>query len=261
MMYPRRRFGAVTMEAPPGLFEDDEAPAKCIAALTALAPATLRLWKIEPDGASDLSALMARLCDGAVREVTAIGEDHVWPGIAADVEGDPKETHYLFEHDGAFIHGVACAARALWADYGPFLEMAMLSLDIGARPALYLPLFAGGGTPELTRKPEVESPSVSLDRRLAGVAAEAQRLIAQSDFERAEAFVRAINADIYGASALMQIYEAALAQAPTNARIYERALYWARAALPEPHTEIEAEKNEAAITEREAALNRIYRGD
>ncbi|WP_167755840.1 hypothetical protein [Vitreimonas flagellata] len=249
------------MEAPPGLFEDDEAPSDCIAALTAIAPASLRLWKIDPDGAPDLSALMARLCDGAVREVAAIGEEHVWPGLAADVAGDIRETHYLFEHDGAVIYGVARAPRVLWPDYGPFLEMAMLSLDIGARPSLYLPLVAGAGTPELTPKPEVESPSASLERRLASVTSKAQRLIAELDIENAEALVRAIDADIYGASALMQIYEAALAQAPANARIYERALYWARAALPEPHTEVEAEQNEAAITEREAALNRIYRGD
>lgn len=260
MTYPRRRFGAVTMEAPPGLFEDDEAPSDCIAALTAIAPASLRLWKIDPDGAPDLSALMARLCDGAVREMAAIGEEHVWPGLAADVAGDIRETHYLFEHDGAVIYGVARAPHELWPDYGPFLEMAMLSLDIGARPSLYLPLFAGAGTPDVSPKPEVESPSAALARRLDAAAPEAQRLIAQLKFDDAEALVRAIDSDIRGASMLMRVYEAALAQAPSNARIFDRALYWACAALPEPHTEIEAEQNESAIVEREAQLKRIHLG-
>lgn len=261
MIYPRKRFGAVTMEASPGLFEDNEAPGDCIAALTAIAPTTLRLWRIDPGNASDLSALMARVCDGAVREVAAVGEEHVWPGLAADIagEGEVCETHYLFEHAGAVIHGVARAPRELWPDYGPFLEMTMLSLDIGARPSPYLPLFAGDCTPEVTPKPAVESSGASLARRLDGAAPEAQRLIAHLEFDRAEALVRAIDSDIRGANALMRFYEAALERAPTNTRIFERACYWARAALPEPHTSIEAEQNASAIAEREAGLKRIYR--
>lgn len=248
------------MEAPPGLFADDEAPPDCVAALTAIAPATLRIWKIDAGDAPDLNALMARLCDGVAREVEAIGEYYVWPGIAADVSGEPRATHYLFEHDGALIHGVAEASSELWPDYGPFLEMAMLSLDVGERPSPYLPLFAGAGTPEVKRKPEVESLSTSRDRRLAEAAKDAQALIVRLELERAEMLVRAIDADIYGASALMRLYEAALEREPTNGRIFERALYWARAALPEPHTAIEAEQNATAIAEREAALRRIYRG-
>lgn len=258
MTYPRRRFGAISMEAPPGLFEDDEAPADCIAALTATVPATLRLWKIDADDAPDLSGLMARLCDGVAREVAAVGE-YVWPGLAADVEGATRATHYLFEHDGAVIHGVASAATELWPDYGPFLEMAMLSLDVGTPPLPYLPLFVGGGTPEVTRKPEVESASASLERRLAAAEAQARDLIARGQFDDAEALIRAVDADIRGASALMRAYEAVLEQAPTDGRIFERALYWARAALPEPHTAIEAEQNASAIAEREARLSRIHR--
>ncbi|HVK79377.1 MAG TPA: hypothetical protein VM915_02085 [Verrucomicrobiae bacterium] len=261
MTYPRRRFGVVTMEAPPGLFEDDEAPAACIAALTAIAPATLRLWRVEAGDAPDLSALMARLCDGAARKVAAIGEAYAWAGIAVDVEGEVRATHYLFESGGAVFHGVATAPSELWRDYGPFLEMAMLTFDIGARPSPYLPLFAGGGTPEVSTKPEIESASVALDRRFAAVAAKAQALIAQHQFDEAEALVRAVDADIRGASALMRAYEAELAQAPADERIFERALYWARAALPEPHTAIEAEQNAAALAEREARLAQIYRAD
>jgi hypothetical protein len=259
MSYSRLRFGALTLAAPPGLFEDDEAPADCIAALTSTEPASLRLWRLDASDAPNLAALMAQLCGGASRVVTALGEAYAWPGLAADVEGAPRKTHYLFESQGAAIHGVTETPNELWNDYAPFLEATMLSLDIGARPEPSLPLFAGGAAPEVSPKPEVEDPVDAKKRRLDDTASATIDLIVALKFEEAEVLLRAIDSDIYGACALADAFEAALQRMPTELRIFERALLWARRAVPTAHTAMEAESNDAAIAEREARLQKCFR--
>jgi hypothetical protein len=261
MAYQRRQYGPVSVDVPPGLFDDDEATPGLIAAFTAIAPATLRIRKADLAGAPDLATAMAALCRGAIRTVTATGTKHTWPGLAADLPGDPHCVHYLFESRGEAWHGVAQAPADLWADYGPFLEGVMCSLDIGAKPQPTLPLTGKAPAPQVSEKPVLPDPVEEKKRRLTDASTEAIALILALRFEEAETRLRAIDADIYGANALAHAYETALERAPADARIYTRALHWARSTFPDPHTAIEAEQFGAAIADAEERLRRIHRPD
>lgn len=260
MAYPRRQYGPISVEVPPGLFEDDEAPPGLIAAFTAIAPAILRIRTADLAGAQDLATAMAALCVGTIRPVTATGRKHTSPGLAADLPGDPYRVHYLFESRGEAWHGVAEAPADLWADYGPFLEGIMLSLDIGEKPRPTLPLTGKAPAPQVSEKPVLPDPIEEKKRRLTDASGEAIALILALRFEEAEARLKAIDADMFGANALASAYEAALERAPAETRIYTRALHWARSCFPDPHTAIEAEQFSAAIEEAESRLARLFRG-
>lgn len=73
MIYPRRLFGSLSLEVPPGLFPDDEAPEGCVAALTAAVPAILRIRTIELAGALDLADVLRRAGGGPPRQVFCCG--------------------------------------------------------------------------------------------------------------------------------------------------------------------------------------------
>lgn len=259
MAFQRRYFGGLSLEVPPGLFEDDEAPAGYAVALTALEPATLRIRTVDPASAVSLSEVMTGLVGASPKEVEATGEDYVWPGLAAEVPGEPRCVHYLFESGGQVIYGMAQAPPALWADYGSFLEGAMLSLDIGGQPLPSLPLFEHASAPEVREKQELPDPAEAVRLRLAEVAGEAATLIEALHFEEAEALIRRIDSDIFGANALARAYEAALERSPAEPRILDRAVYWARGAFPEAHTAVEAEEYRTAAEETVARLKGIAR--
>ncbi len=257
MAFQRRHFGGLSLEVPPGLFEDDEAPAGYAIALTALEPATLRLRMIDPAGAASLSDLMDNLAGAPPVEVSAAGESFLWPGLAALVPGEPRVVHYLFETAGQVVHGLAAAPNDLWADYGTFLEAAMLSLDPGGTPVPTLPLFPGQGLPDVREKPLEEDPAEARRRQLDEASGEALALILALRFDEAETLIRRLDADIYGANALARAYETALGRSPAEPSLFDRALHWARSAVPEPHTAIEAEQYATATEAREARLREI----
>lgn len=261
MTYPRRWFGPLSLEVPPGLFEDETAPEGYAAALTALAPATLRIRPLDLAGERCLSDVMARLCGGTPREVEAAGLDYLWPGLAVDVEGEPRQTHYLFETGGQVWHGIVEAGQDLWADYAPFLEGAMLSIDVGEMPAPALGLLASSPLPVGVRRPELSDPVAEVRRRLAEASEAATELIVALRFVEAEAMLRDIDRDIMGANAIAGAYEAALFRSPSRADILERAINWAGRAFPEPHTAMEAEDYRSAAAQREARLRGIYRSE
>ena len=258
MAYPRRCFGKVSLEVPPGLFEDDEAPSGFLVALTAIAPATLRIRTLSPGNAASLAEIMAGLCPSLPQDVTATGRKHVWPGLAAAMPGDPHRVHYLFESRGDVFHGLAEAPADLWTDYGPYLEGAMLSLDLGEKPRPSLPLHGAQVAPEVRATQPAQDSIGDIKRRLGAAEADVIRLILSGRFDEAEARLRAIDADIYGANALAHAYEAALERAPADARIYTRALHWARSTFPDPHTAVEAEQFRAAIADAEERLRQIF---
>lgn len=259
MSYPRRRFGALSLEVPPGLFEDDEAGPGYQAALTAIAPATLRIREVDPAGMADLAALLASLQQGMPRRVSAAGETHLWPGLAVDVPGDPRRVHYLFESAGRAYHGIASAPDGIWPDYGPFLEAAMLSLDAGAPPAPGLPLFAGEALPEIFPKPAPHDRVAEIKGRLEAAEAEAAGLILEGRLAEAEALIRSIDPDIYGAIAILGAYEAALVESPSREDVFERAIHWAHRTFPDPHTPFEAEAYQSGIAQSEARLKSLFR--
>ena len=258
MAYPRRWFGAFSLEVPPGLFPDDEAPADCAAALTALVPATLRLRTIPLAGAADLAEVLSRAGGGPPRQVTATGEEHVWPGLSATMDGAPHEVVYAFESEGQVWLGTLSVPGDLWNDYVPFLEGAMLSLDIGARPRPTVSLFAGSAVPVISERMFLPEPVESMRQRLAQIDGETVRLILDLRFDEAEAAVRQIDGDIYGANALANAYEAALRRNPTDQAILSRAIIWARNAFPEPHTALEAETYRNAAEARVAGRMSMF---
>lgn len=259
MAFRRQQFGRLSLEVPPGLFEDDEAPAGYVVALTALAPATLRIRMIDPAGAASLSDVMARLIEAPPAEVSAAGENFLWPGLAATVPGEPRDMHFLFESAGQVILGVATAPNALWADYGTFLEGAMRSIDPGGVPVPTLPLFPGQGLPDIRQRPAEEDPAETRRRRLGDASGEAVALILALRFEEAETLIRRIDADIYGSNALARAYETALERAPDAPGLFDRALHWACRAYPSPHTAFEAEQYDTALQADEARLRKIAR--
>ena len=261
MAFPRRSFGQISLEVPPGLFEDDEAPAGFLAALTAIAPATLRIRRLDPAGAPSLADVLSGLSSTAPQTVTAIGRKHTWQGLSAADPGDPQCVHFLFESGGEIFHGLAEAPAGLWADYGPYLEGAMLSLDTGQKPRPSFPLHARQAAPAVADKPSVPDPVETVRSKLADAEQDTVALILSGRFEDAEARLLAIDADVYGAHALARAYESALAMSPGEAEIYTRALHWARSGFPDPHTAIEAEQFHAAIAEREARLTQIHQPD
>ena len=248
--WPRRQFGEISLAVPPGLFEDDEAPPGCLAAFTALAPATLRIRRIDPGAATSLSEILAGLTDASPHADQA-GEHCIWPGLRAEPPGEPRQMHFLFESGGAAYHGLAEAPSDLWADYGAFLESVMRSLDIAGAPSPRLPLFAEQGAPAVAERPPEPGPVETARRRLADASGEARALILQHRFGDAETLLRSIDADIHGAAALAAAAEAALYASPSDALILTEAIRWARAAFPQPHTAHEAEDYSRAADEAE----------
>lgn len=259
MTYPRRWFGGLSLEVPPGLFADDEAPEGCAAALTAAAPATLRIRMIDLAGAADLSEVLRRAGGGAPRQVSAAGEAYVWPGLSAATDGAPRAVSYAFESEGRVWWGTLCVPDDLWNDYAPFLEGAMLSLDIGRRPVPTVPLFAGSAVPVISERAVLPDPVDGIRQRLAEITGETVRLILELRFDEAEAAVRQVDSDIYGANALADAYEAALQRNPSDPTLLDRANFWAHSAYPEPHTAIEAEDYRAGAAARVARLRDIFR--
>ena len=259
MTYPRRWFGGLSLEVPPGLFADDEAPEGCAAALTAAAPATLRIRTIALAGAADLADVLRRAGGGPPRQVFAAGEAYVWPGLAAAMEGAPRQAGYVFESEGRVWYGTLSVPDDLWDGYAPFLEGAMLSLDIGRRPMPTVQLFAGAGVPVISERATQSDPVDLMRQSLAEMAAETVRLILALRFDEAEARVRQVDSDIHGANALADAYEAALHQSPTDQNILDRATFWAERAFPEPHTAIEAEDYRAGAAARVARLRSVFR--
>lgn len=259
MTYPRRAFGIFSLEVPPGLFDEDDAPFGYDAALTGYEPVSLRIRRMSPGEAPALAAVMRLLCDAPSRAVTATGAANFWPGLTAREAAGHRLRHYLFESHGQVIHGRIDVSDALWADYGVFLEGALLSLDLGEAPAPTLPLFPGEGLPEITDRPAGEHTVDALSRRLAEVSGEIVALIGAARFAEAEAAARRIDADIYGAVALANAYETALTAAPADPGLLERALHWAARALPSPQTAYEAKDFAAALEAREARLRAIAR--
>lgn len=257
--WPRRQFGEISLAVPPGLFEDDEAPSGCLAALTALAPATLCIRRIDPGEVSSLAELMASFTDAPPRADQA-GEHHIWPGLRAEPPGEPRRMHFLFESDGVAYSGLAEAPSDLWTDYGTFLEAVMRSLDIGGAPSPGLPLFAGQGAPDVAERPPEPDPVETARRHLTEASGEARALILQHRFAAAESLLRAIDADIQGAAALAAAAETALAASPSDALILTEAIRWARAAFPQPHTAHEADDYARAADEAEARLRSLFRG-
>lgn len=258
MAYPRRRFGAFSLEVPPGLFPDDEAPAEYAAALTALVPATLRIRTIPLAGAADIAEVLSRAGGGPPRRVLAAGAEHVWPGLSATMDGAPHEVVYAFESEGQVWLGTLSVPGDLWNDYAPFLVGAMVSLDIGKRPAPTVPLFAGSAVPVISERTFLPDPVETMQQRLAEMAGGAVRLILDLRFDEAEAAVRQIDSDIHGANALANAYKAALRRNPTDQAILSRAIIWARNAFPEPHTALEAETYRRAAEARVAELLSIF---
>jgi len=256
--WPRRQFGEISLTVPPGLFEDDEAPPGCLAALTAIAPTILRIRRIDPGAAASLAELFAGFTD-APPQTDQVGEHHIWPGLRAEPHGEPRQMHFLFESRGVAYHGLAEAPSDQWADYGAFLEAVMRSLDIGEIPSPSLPLFSGQGAPGLAERPPEPGPVETARRRLAEASGEACTLILQHRFGDAESLLRAIDADIHGAAALAAAAEAALAAAPTDALILTEAIRWARAAFPQPHTAHEAKDYSRAADEAEEKLRSLFR--
>lgn len=259
MTYPRRRFGSLSLEVPPGLFPDDEAPEGCVAALTAAVPSMLRIRTIELAGALDLADVLRRAGGGPPRQVFAAGEAYVWPGLAAATDGAPRAVSYAFESEGQVWWGTLSVPDDLWNDYAPFLEGAMLSLDIGKRPAPSVPLFAGADVPVISERAALPDPVDVMRQRLAEIAGETVRLILALRFDEAEARVRQVDSDIHGANALADAYEAALHQSPTDPNILDRATFWAERAFPEPHTATEAEDYRAGAAARVTRLRDVFR--
>lgn len=259
MAYPRRAFGIFSLEVPPGLFDEDEAPSGYDAALTGYEPVTLRIRTMPAGDAPTLAAVLQSLCDGPPQPVTAIGAAHLWPGLSARDAAGYRLRHYLFESQGQVIHGRIDVPDALWTDYGVFLEAAMLSLDLGRAPAPTLPLFPGAPLPEIVARPPEEDPIDALKRRLGEASGEIMALIGAARFAEAEAAARRIDSDIHGAVALAQAYEAALAASPADPALLERALHWAARALPSPQTAYEGREFEAALASTEARLKALAR--
>lgn len=256
--WPRRPFGEISLAIPPGLFEDDEAPPGCLAALTTIAPATLRIRRVNPGSETSLAGLLSGFTD-APPQADQAGEGHVWPGLRAEQPGEPRRVHFLFETESRVYHGLAEAPGDLWTDYGTFLEAVMRSLDIGEAPSPRLPLFAGQGAPDVAGRVPEPDPVEAARGRLAEASGEARALILAHRFEEAEALLRAIDADIQGAVALAADYEAALAASPSDRLILDRAIYWARAAFPAPHTAYEARDYARGAAEAEARLRSVFR--
>lgn len=260
MGWKRRQYGPISLSVPPGLFENEDAPPGSLAALTAMAPATLSIRMIGIGGAATLSEVMSRLCGAAPRLVHAKGETHLWPGLVAEDPGQPRQIHYLFESGGEVFHGFAEAPSHLWADYGVFLEQVMYSLDPGGPPSPTLPLLAGEDLPEVGEAPPELSPVEAIRQRLAPAAAGAHALILDRRFEEAEASLLAIDRDVQGAVALAAAYEAALIAAPSDALVLERAVHWAHRAFPSAHTAMEADDYARAAEQAEARLRSLFQG-
>lgn len=257
--WPRRTFGEISLAVPPGLFEDEEAPPGCLAALTAIVPATLRIRMIGSGAATSLAGILSGLTDAVPQEDHAAGEGYLWPGLRAEPPGEPRRMHFLFETGGQVYHGLAEAPADLWVDYGTFLEAVMRSLDPGAPPSPVLPLFAGQGRPDIAERPPAPDPVEMSRRRLAETSGEARALILGHRFDAAEALLRAIDPDIHGVVALAAVYEAALIASPSDGLILDRAIYWAHAAFPAPHTACEARDFARAAAEAEARLKALFR--
>lgn len=106
-----------------------------------------------------------------------------------------------------------------------------------------------------------------LAKRRAPALAEAVQLIAQDRLADAEAAVRRVDDSIYGAVELSKLFTSRLQELVASGeatrnrarvlRVYDRALHWSTSAFPEPHTEYEAQSNEAGQAEARTSLIQI----
>jgi hypothetical protein len=84
--------------------------------------------------------------------------------------------------------------------------------------------------------------------------AEAERLVVEGQFERAESVLRGVNSDIYGACEIEDMYRRRLEQMAAAGvtdenragveAVFRKALHWSWMAFPSPHTAVEAEQYE-----------------
>lgn len=103
-----------------------------------------------------------------------------------------------------------------------------------------------------------------LMKRFVPAVAEAERLLEQDQFARAEAVLKAVDRDIYGACQIEDMYrrrlEALAAAGITDENrarveaVYHKAVYWALTAFPTPHTACEVEQYDAAGAKAKAHL-------
>lgn len=99
-----------------------------------------------------------------------------------------------------------------------------------------------------------------LRQRRAPAMERAARLIDEGRFDEADQAVKAADDSIYGAVALAGLYKTTLAGSHASRRtewrqrVYEKAVWWAESAFPEPHTAIEAENYDRGREEARAEL-------
>lgn len=99
-----------------------------------------------------------------------------------------------------------------------------------------------------------------LRQRRAPAMERAARLIDEGRFDEADQAVKAADDSIYGAVALAGLYKATLAGSHASRRrewrqrVYEKAVWWAESAFPEPHTAIETENYDRGREEARAEL-------
>ncbi len=106
----------------------------------------------------------------------------------------------------------------------------------------------------------------TLAARRAPALAHASTLIDAQRLDEADREVPAVDDSIYGAVAMADLYRAKLAasadQPPAHrCALFDRAWRWANAALPSPHTAVEAEDNDRHLAAVRADLTQLLGHD
>jgi hypothetical protein len=282
MSYARTVFGGgkadpeFSIELPPGLILADLADMdhrppsftfafRFAAVIAVNGPASISFYAMPAPGAHSLARVLHRCAAERGSKNPSLyfenigGESHRHPGLLAAIEKACELA--LFEDGGTVLIMEAAIDPAIWTDYEPFLQRAMLSVERLAPRGPTLPLSDNGPVPELEGGlPDPDTiAAAARETELERKARDAQGMIEDGRFDDAEKLMTLTESGPEVCAILGRLYEARLSassedSAGSREELYRRALDWRLRSYPEPHTEIEAEAYRSGMDEDRTRL-------
>ena len=270
-----------SVELPPGLVftelsDVDLRPfsfAEPLVAIVAVnGPAQIILSIVSAKGASSLTHVVRRCANERGSSNPSLffenfgGEVQRHPGLLAEISTGCE--FGLFEDGGRVLVMEASGEADIWPDYEPFLQRAMLSVELLEPLGPTLPLSPNEKVPELQPgAPDPEAVAASAHQAaLQKRCAEAEKLIRAGRFQEAEELVVGREADAAIFGRMGRLYEEYLREdgqqsKSTREEVFRRALDWKLRSYPDPHTEIEAEDYARGMAEDRHLLIKLLEYD
>lgn len=190
------------------------------------------------------------------------GENCRHPGLLAEIA--PGCEFGLFEDGGTVFVMEAVGDPTIWVEYEPFLQRAMLSVELLKPSGPTLPLSPGGKAPEIEAGvPDPDAVAAAArESELDTKSAVARQLIEAGRFDEAERLLVEYGAGPDVHARMGRLYENELRRAESadnsiREALYRRALDWKMRSYPDPHTQIEADNYRRYMAEDKSVLVKL----